>query len=371
MYVDALVLRDRDTDGNGSLDERLYALQDANWNTTALINSSGTTQERYTPFGQVTFRDGSCSTLSASAKDWVFLHQGGERIAAGDYEFRNRVYSPSLGRWLNNDPLGFNGRDQNWYRSIGNNPGNGGDPWGLELRKSSLVVDEVPDVPRNPYGFWVPLGPEDSFLGLIEEEARDLGSGIVGMLPGIGDYKDIQEVITGYDLITGKILTPGERILTLGAAFIPGIGAGTARKLGKNLEVVGDVVGKNVDDLPTPTSVWRPDAPTGPRDIPKTYQRPSGFRKGVREKVWEDAKGPDGKVRDPLTGKEIKFDEPWDMGHRPGYEFRKHQKSAFDRGVDRKKFLDEHNNPSHYRPELPSLNRSHRGELLSSEYFGD
>ena len=93
VYVDGLVLRDRDTDGNGSLDERLYALQDANWNTTALINSSGTVQERYTytPFGQVTFRDGSGSTLSGSAKDWVFLHQGGERIAAGNYEFRNRV----------------------------------------------------------------------------------------------------------------------------------------------------------------------------------------------------------------------------------------------------------------------------------------
>jgi RHS repeat-associated protein len=133
VYVDGLVLRDRDTDGNGSLDERLYALQDANWNTTALVNNSGTVQERYTytPFGQVTFRDGSGSMLSGSAKDWVFLHQGGERIAAGDYEFRNRVYSPSLGRWLSNDPLGFHGRDQNWYRAVGNNPGNGNDPWGL------------------------------------------------------------------------------------------------------------------------------------------------------------------------------------------------------------------------------------------------
>ena len=42
------------------------------------------------------------------------------------------MYSSSLGRWLSNDPLGFNAGDQNWYRSIGNNPGNGGDPWGLE-----------------------------------------------------------------------------------------------------------------------------------------------------------------------------------------------------------------------------------------------
>ena len=131
--MDGLVLRDRDTDANGTLDERLYALQDANWNTTALVNISGTVQERYTysPFGQVTFRDGSGSTLSGSAKDWVFLHQGGERIAAGDYEFRNRVYSPSLGRWLSNDPLGFDAGDQNWYRTIGNNPGNGNDPSGL------------------------------------------------------------------------------------------------------------------------------------------------------------------------------------------------------------------------------------------------
>ena len=79
----------------------------------------------------MTFRDGSGSALSSSAKDWVFLHQGGERIAAGDYEFRNRVYSPSLGRWLSNDPLGFEAGDQNWYRSIGNNPGNGEDPEGL------------------------------------------------------------------------------------------------------------------------------------------------------------------------------------------------------------------------------------------------
>ena len=134
VYVDGLVLRDRDTDANGTLDERLYALQDANWNTTALVNTSGTVQERftYTPFGQATFRDSSGSTLSSSAKDWVFLHQGGERIAAGDYEFRNRVYSPSLGRWLNNDPLGFEAGDQNWYRAMGNNPGNGNDPSGLE-----------------------------------------------------------------------------------------------------------------------------------------------------------------------------------------------------------------------------------------------
>jgi hypothetical protein len=33
-YIDDLVLRDRDTNGDGSFNERLYALQDANWNLT-------------------------------------------------------------------------------------------------------------------------------------------------------------------------------------------------------------------------------------------------------------------------------------------------------------------------------------------------
>ena len=161
--MDGLVLRDRDTDSNGTLNERLYALQDANWNTTALVNTSGTVQERYTytPFGQVTFRDGSGSTLSASAKDWVFLHQGGERIAAGDYDFRNRVYSPSLGRWLSNDPLGFDAGDQNWYRAFGNNPVNGNDPSGLQNKN--------PPREDNPiYPFILPLPKPKPFNWPIE-----------------------------------------------------------------------------------------------------------------------------------------------------------------------------------------------------------
>jgi YD repeat-containing protein len=52
-YVDELVLRDRDTDANGSLDERLYAMQDANYNVTGIVDTSGAVVERYTytPYG--------------------------------------------------------------------------------------------------------------------------------------------------------------------------------------------------------------------------------------------------------------------------------------------------------------------------------
>ncbi|MEV0274023.1 HNH/ENDO VII family nuclease [Hamadaea sp. NPDC050747] len=100
------------------------------------------------------------------------------------------------------------------------------------------------------------------------------------------------------------------------------------------------------------------------------YRRPKGFRKGVRDKAWNAAKGPDGKVRDPLTGKVMDKKKPWDMGHKPGYEFRKHRDSARQRKITRKKFLDEHNDPSHYRPELPSSNQSHAGEDHTDDYLG-
>jgi len=47
-YIDALIVRDRDTDANGTLDERLYALQDPNWNVAALAEPDGDVAERYT-----------------------------------------------------------------------------------------------------------------------------------------------------------------------------------------------------------------------------------------------------------------------------------------------------------------------------------
>ena len=98
------------------------------------------------------------------------------------------------------------------------------------------------------------------------------------------------------------------------------------------------------------------------------YKRPSGYRKGVREEAFDNAKGSDKKVRDPLTKKEIKFDDEWDMGHKPKQEFRKHKADAADRKIGRKKFLDEHNKPENYRPETPNTNRSHKLEDVTDDF---
>ena len=58
------------------------------------------------------------------------------------------------------------------------------------------------------------------------------------------------------------------------------------------------------------------------------------------------------------------------MGHKPGYEFRKHAAGARERGISRKQFLDEHNDYTHYILEKPSSNRSHSQEAPNDIYFG-
>lgn len=47
-----------------------------------------------------------------------------------------------------------------------------------------------------------------------------------------------------------------------------------------------------------------------------TYSRPSGYRAGVRDAVWEDARETaTGQIRDPLTGRFMSKDASWDMDH--------------------------------------------------------
>ena len=63
-YIDALVLRDENTDADGLCDDgRLYYLSDANFNVTALIDATGAVVERYvyTAYGEATIYDSDWS----------------------------------------------------------------------------------------------------------------------------------------------------------------------------------------------------------------------------------------------------------------------------------------------------------------------
>jgi uncharacterized protein RhaS with RHS repeats len=53
------------------------------------------------------------------------------------YDYRNRVYSAELGRFLQSDPIRFDAGDGNLYRYVGNNPINLIDPDGLMAPRPS------------------------------------------------------------------------------------------------------------------------------------------------------------------------------------------------------------------------------------------
>jgi len=84
-----------------------------------------------------------------------------------------------------------------------------------------------------------------------------------------------------------------------------------------------------------------------------TYERVSP-RKSTRDAVREIFLTKDGKLYDAVTGQEIKPGVPWVMGHKEAFELRKMKVDAADRGISRKEFIEEQNNPNIYQPELPS-----------------
>ncbi len=129
--VDALQLRIVDTDTS---ETQMYAMTTATGDVAAVTNWNGTMQERYAydPYGQVTFLTPTYGSRSASAIGWVYLHQGMRWDSVVDlYDNRARAYSPTLMRFLQNDPIGFMAGDQNTYRYEGDAPTGHSDPTGL------------------------------------------------------------------------------------------------------------------------------------------------------------------------------------------------------------------------------------------------
>jgi RHS repeat-associated protein len=134
-YVDALIERDRSTQNNGTLDERLYAQQDANYNVTGLVNASGAAVERYVydSYGKQIVLDGSWNTRTSSSYAFIIGFQGARLdTTSGLYNERNRDLSPTLGRWMGTDPSAYAAEDNNLYRSFSDNPTTHLDPTALQ-----------------------------------------------------------------------------------------------------------------------------------------------------------------------------------------------------------------------------------------------
>src|SRR5262245_41495331 len=136
-YVDDLVLRDRDADADGSFDERLYPLQDASWNVTAVVNAVGDAQERfdYDAYGHSAALTGSFGGRESSDFDWEVRFAGYRaEIITGLHHVRFRYLHPTIGIWLSRDISDSDIDFVNLYRYTLNAPVNATDPSGLQTK---------------------------------------------------------------------------------------------------------------------------------------------------------------------------------------------------------------------------------------------
>jgi RHS repeat-associated protein len=164
LAIDTLIERDSNPDNSGNLTLRLYAQQDANGNVTALVDTSGNVVERYVydPFGVVTVLDSNWNTRGSSLYGEIYLFQGLRYEATtGLYYSRERDYSPTLGRFLEQDPLGFDGGDSNLYGYVREDPIAHADPSGLTITITGTAEVTIPEdgTPRIDSGDRLVRGP--------------------------------------------------------------------------------------------------------------------------------------------------------------------------------------------------------------------
>ena len=146
-----------------------YVQHDANFNVTAITDTSGNVKERFTygPYGNVTVLDANTGQPTTDQYNWVYMFQGGRHDpATGLYHFGARDYSTALGTWVEQDPAGYvNGADL--YEFVQDNPTTDVDPLGLGLSKDPLNGGARPSPPDEP------KGPPPYRIGPIQQAPPD------------------------------------------------------------------------------------------------------------------------------------------------------------------------------------------------------
>lgn len=182
--------------------QHYFFLQDALGSVTAITDAAGQVVQEYEydSFGRILSRSSSFPDTYAFA--------GRRYDAESDlYYNRARMYDPALGRFIQEDPIRFEG-GLNLYSYVNNNPLNLRDPWGLR-----------------------PCG--DSWLDWLQT-ALDLG----GLIPGFGEPLDLLNA--GIYGLRGDYVNAG--LSAAGAVPFAGWGA-TAGKLGRKAAAAGATEG--------------------------------------------------------------------------------------------------------------------------------
>jgi RHS repeat-associated protein len=133
---------------NSVLGATSYYEQDGLGSVTSLSNGAGAVTETYTydTYGK--------PTASTGVLVNPFQYTGREFDSeTGIYYYRARYFDPSVGRFLNQDPIRFGG-GTNFYAYTQNRPADLTDPWGFQAQSSTIGSMYL-----GPDGVWYNDGP--------------------------------------------------------------------------------------------------------------------------------------------------------------------------------------------------------------------
>ena len=150
--AEAPILRETIVGGTPDVTQRLYYLDDANYNVTALVSYTGTVLERYQcdAYGNVTVCDAGWNPLASNASQYssAILFAGCQLDAdTGLYLMGARWYDPGLSRFISRDPTGYAGSPTNLYTYCGDNPVGAIDPSGTtQINPNTPLGPQLPGV---------------------------------------------------------------------------------------------------------------------------------------------------------------------------------------------------------------------------------